>query len=86
MYDIINYKAPKRLLTRAKETTPVYVANRSSKATKRLFVRNIPRTITNKELIKIVEEYGATEEKKKGKVLTYFNTGSCFLFLSLYFL
>jgi hypothetical protein len=30
-----------------------------------LYVENIPRTITYKKLIKIVEEHGATEKKRK---------------------
>lgn len=63
--NILNPKAPKKLLTAAKETKLVFVADPSSKATKRLYVENIPRTITYKELIKIVEEHGATEKKSK---------------------
>lgn len=37
-------------------------ADPSSKAARRLYVGNIPRTVTSDELQKIVEEHGAVEK------------------------
>ncbi|XP_010095385.2 30S ribosomal protein 2, chloroplastic [Morus notabilis] len=48
-----------RLFAVAEETASV---NTSSEAARRLYVGNIPRTVTNNELAKIVGEYGAVEK------------------------
>lgn len=45
----------------AEEQTSV-VASPSSEAARRLYMGNIPRTVTNDELTKIVEEHGAVEK------------------------
>ncbi|KAL0379919.1 UNVERIFIED_CONTAM: 30S ribosomal protein 2, chloroplastic [Sesamum angustifolium] len=44
------------------EDTSVATADPSSVAARRLYVGNIPRTVTNDELQKIVEEHGAVEK------------------------
>ncbi|KAL2514169.1 30S ribosomal protein 2 [Forsythia ovata] len=44
------------------EDTSVSTADPSSEAARRLYVGNIPRTVTNDELRKIVEDHGAVEK------------------------
>lgn len=51
----------KRLNVVAEEAS-VSTADPSSEAARRLYVGNIPRTVTNEELTKIVEEHGAVEK------------------------
>ena len=51
----------------AEEQTSV-VASPSSEAARRLYIGNIPRTVNNDELSKIVEEHGAVE---KAEVLPF---------------
>lgn len=44
------------------EETAVTSTDPKSEAARRLYVGNIPRTVTNDELAKIVEEHGAVEK------------------------
>ncbi|GAA0183916.1 hypothetical protein LIER_31248 [Lithospermum erythrorhizon] len=44
------------------EETQVSTVDTSSEAARRLYVGNIPRTVTNDELLKLVEEHGAAEK------------------------
>ncbi|EOX96750.1 hypothetical protein QUC31_005732 [Theobroma cacao] len=50
-----------RLFAVAEEQTSV-VSSPSSEAARRLYIGNIPRTVNNDELTKIVEEHGAVEK------------------------
>ncbi|KAH6767652.1 RNA-binding family protein [Perilla frutescens var. hirtella] len=51
-----------RRLNAVAEDTSVATADPSSVAARRLYVGNIPRTVTNDELQKIVEEHGTVEK------------------------
>lgn len=62
LHKILNTKAPQRLFAVAEETAPAAAVDPSSEAARRLYVGNIPRTLTNEELTKIVEEHGAVEK------------------------
>ncbi|KAK6143133.1 hypothetical protein DH2020_023481 [Rehmannia glutinosa] len=58
----IPLKSTRRRLDAVAEDTSVVTADPSSVAARRLYVGNIPRTVTNDELQKIVEEHGAVEK------------------------
>ncbi|CAK7330737.1 unnamed protein product [Dovyalis caffra] len=62
LHIVPNPKAPERLFAVSEETAPAAAADPSSEAARRLYVGNIPRTLTNEELTKIVEEHGAVEK------------------------
>ncbi|KAG8363562.1 hypothetical protein BUALT_Bualt19G0035400 [Buddleja alternifolia] len=55
-------KLTHRRLNAVAEDTSVATADPSSVASRRLYVGNIPRTVTNDELQKIVEEHGAVDK------------------------
>uniref|UniRef100_A0A2P2MX12 Small ribosomal subunit protein cS22 n=1 Tax=Rhizophora mucronata TaxID=61149 RepID=A0A2P2MX12_RHIMU len=55
----LNPKEPKRLFAVAEETAS---AAPSDEAARRLYIGNIPRTVDNEELRRIVEEHGAVEK------------------------
>lgn len=62
LHKILNTKAPQRLFAVTEETAPAAAVDPSSEAARRLYVGNIPRTLTNEELTKIVEEHGAVQK------------------------
>ncbi|GFQ08155.1 30S ribosomal protein 2 chloroplastic [Phtheirospermum japonicum] len=55
-------KSTPRRLNAVAEDTSVATADPSSVAARRLYIGNIPRTVTNDDLQKIVEEHGAVEK------------------------
>ncbi|KAL3624595.1 Small ribosomal subunit protein cS22 [Castilleja foliolosa] len=55
-------KSTQRRLNAVAEDTSVVATDPSSVAARRLYIGNIPRTVTNDELQKIVEEHGAIEK------------------------
>lgn len=57
-YPISNSRHSQTIFAVAEETS---VAT-SSEAARRLYIGNIPRTLTNEELTRIVEEHGAVEK------------------------
>ncbi|EEF49184.1 30S ribosomal protein 2, chloroplastic isoform X2 [Ricinus communis] len=60
---VLNPRVPRRLFAVAEEAAPVAPPpDPSSEAAKRLYIGNIPRTVDNDELTKIVEEHGAVEK------------------------
>ncbi|XWS45685.1 hypothetical protein CRYUN_Cryun14cG0001000 [Craigia yunnanensis] len=70
-----------RLFAVTEEQTSV-VASPSSEAARRLYIGNIPRTVNNDELSKIVEEHGAIE---KAEVLPFFiDPASCMVMYDKY--
>ncbi|KDP39809.1 hypothetical protein JCGZ_04908 [Jatropha curcas] len=62
LHIILKPRIPKTLFAVAEETAPVAPADPSSEAARRLYIGNIPRTVDNEELKKIVEEHGAVEK------------------------
>ena len=66
---------PRRVFAVAEETEQVASApDPSSEAARRLYIGNIPRTVDNDELKKIVEEHGAVE---KAEVIYWINQFFC---------
>ncbi|XP_062175735.1 small ribosomal subunit protein cS22 [Alnus glutinosa] len=59
---ILTHKRSQTLLFAVAEETQVASVDPSSVAARRLYVGNIPRTVDNAELTRIVEEHGAVEK------------------------
>lgn len=55
-------REPRRVSAAVAEETAVLTQDPSSETARRLYVGNIPRTVNNDELQKIVEEHGAVEK------------------------
>lgn len=62
MHIVLKPRVLKRSFAVAEETAPVAPLDPSSEAARRLYIGNIPRTLDNEELKKIVEEHGAVEK------------------------
>lgn len=60
----------RRLNVVAEEAAEASVANPSPGAARRLYVGNIPRTVTNDELKKIVDEHGAVEKAEVSSIIS----------------
>ncbi|KAF2319427.1 hypothetical protein GH714_015751 [Hevea brasiliensis] len=62
LHIVLKHKVPKRFFAVAEETASVAPVDPSSEAARRLYIGNIPRTVNNEVLKKIVEEHGAVEK------------------------
>ncbi|OAY40083.1 30S ribosomal protein 2, chloroplastic [Manihot esculenta] len=62
LHIVLKPRVLKRSFAVAEETAPVAPLDPSSEAARRLYIGNIPRTLDNEELKKIVEEHGAVEK------------------------